>query len=79
MIYTHVLGLGASGVRSPLDGLEAMESYAADSAPYAAGEACRGPNLFKDRSYVRSVLLSFAGYAASPRLVYGREVAQIQV
>lgn len=21
MIYTHVLGLGASGVRSPLDGL----------------------------------------------------------
>jgi integron integrase len=33
MIYTHVLGLGASGVRSPLDGLEEMESYAADSVP----------------------------------------------
>jgi len=33
MIYTHVLGLGASGVRSPLDGLEETERYAADFAP----------------------------------------------
>lgn len=28
MIYTHVLGLGASGVRSPLDGLEEEGDYA---------------------------------------------------
>jgi integron integrase len=33
MIYTHVLGLGASGVRSPLDGLELPEDYGADAAP----------------------------------------------
>jgi hypothetical protein len=26
MIYTHVLGLGASGVRSPLDALAAPEA-----------------------------------------------------
>jgi hypothetical protein len=41
MIYTHVLGLGASGVRSPLDGLEEAERYAADSVRNAAREPCR--------------------------------------
>jgi len=34
----------------------------------AAGEVCRRPSLYTDRRYVQSVLLSFAGYAASPRI-----------
>jgi integrase len=32
MIYTHVLGLGASGVQSPLDGLNDEEDSAAGTA-----------------------------------------------
>lgn len=32
MIYTHVLGLGASGVRSPLDALEGARNPEEDSA-----------------------------------------------
>ncbi len=35
MIYTHVLGLGASGVRSPLDGLDLEDAAGSPPPPVA--------------------------------------------